>query len=125
MSNEAFVLLIAYMSLCVGTFISLKDSQANFVTITFMSVLLPIPVFVVLIWAAISVARDTSFDRSRVTNYFLLFVMSIANYSEAVAILRPTPNISKNPVYITTYEQKIRTFSFTVKRGIATSIMSA
>lgn len=125
MSNELFVLVVAYASLCVGTFITLREPGANFLAVLLMSILLPLPVIAVILCVAFDIAFDKSVYRSSIPKFFMIFLISITFYSDALELLKVDSAVHKSSSFTLKYSKKIRTFSYIVRKDIANSIAPA
>ena len=65
MSNEMFVLITAYAGLIMGTFVALTSYNENFIKKLVISMIVPIPVLVILVKIATSVAIDNSHNGAK------------------------------------------------------------
>ena len=125
MSNELFVLVVTYSSLCVGTFITLKEPHTNFFEVLLKSILLPLPVIAVILCVAVHVVFDKSVYRSSIPKIFLIFLISITSYSEALKVLKVDSNVHKSSIFTVKYCKKIKVFSSIVRNDVANNIVSA
>ena len=107
MMNFIAVVAVAYIGICVGTFISITKLKANMVSKILMSFIAPVPIFMILVWAANSVAKEKFKSVRDYLNYPLLLAMSLAMYADAIAILTHTPNEKSKTTHIVTYRYKV------------------
>ena len=122
MSNATFILIVTYMGLCLGTFITLKDSCSNCLKAIMISVVSPIPILFTLMWAATTIAFNSQNSKTEQHSYFWLLFLSFTMYSDAVALLSTTSVHSSNNSRKFIYGHKAKTFPYRVRSRIASSI---
>ena len=113
------VLAVAYAGMCVGTFISINELNTKLFSKMCISILAPIPVFAVLVWATNSVAREKFHTFSDYCGYPLLLAMSLAMYPDALAILL---------LHKTTKTTRIASYKYRVpmiRKAVATNYIAA
>lgn len=118
MSDFMIVLLVAYAGICVGTFISAKRLGSSVIGRIVASALAPIPVFVVLVWAANSVAREKFRTIGDCCGYPLLLLTSLAMYADAIDILSDEPEKNSSSTHIINYRYRFPM----IRKAVATSI---
>ena len=107
MMNFIIVVTVAYIGICVGTCISITKLKVNVVSKILMAFIAPVPIFVILVWAASSVAREKFKSVRDYLKYPLLLAMSLAMYADAIAILTYAPKKKSKTTYIITYRYKV------------------
>ena len=125
MSNAFFVAIVVYASLCVGTFINLSDARVSKLATLVIAIIVPVPVFVVLGWAAVSLARSPANEKKGFLNLLWLLALSFTMYSDAVELICKQGSECDNVKSVVTQKPKIQTYSFQVKKVIARHLMAA
>lgn len=121
MMNFIVVVTVAYLGICVGTFISFTKLKINVVSKVLVSFIAPVPIFMILLWAAHSVAREKFKSAKDYLNYPLLLTTSLAMYADAIAILVHTPKNKLKTTRSITYRYKVPM----IKRAVANSYSAA
>ena len=120
MSDLLTVLAVTYAGLCAGTLINVSHLDRHILDKLLISVFAPIPVFLVLVWAATSIAKERFNTLRDCCGYPLLLVLSLAMYAEAVTILT---HKSKRTGSAIAYKYKDRVPI--VREAIATNYVTA
>ncbi len=114
------VLVITYAGLCVGTFIRISDLNRSILNKLCIAVFAPVPVFLVLVWVATSIAKEKFNTLEDFCGYPLLLALSLAMYADAVTILTSNSKKSKRTIV---YRYK---YSFPIiKKAIVTNYVAA
>lgn len=114
------VLAVAYAGLCVGTFIRISDLNRSVINKLCIAAVAPVPVFLVLVWAATSIAREKFNTLKEFCGYPLLLALSLAMYADAITILMHTSKRSKRTIV---YRYKYRVPI--IRKAIATNYVAA
>ncbi len=105
MSELMIVAGVAYAGICVGTYIGVSNSDMNWLSKIYFAIVAPVPVFVLLILIAASIAREEFKTIEDFKDFPILLALSLAMYADAVVILsrRPTTRRNKKVTHMTAY----------------------
>ncbi len=116
------VITVSYVGLCIGTFISVSDTGTSLPKRICIAVFAPIPVLLVLVWAATSIAIEKYRTPKDYCDYPMLLALSLAMYVDAVWILTCR---HENSSHVTVYRYDIKDYTSKVRSTIVTNYAAA